>query len=430
MHNLGRLAVMILAVACSVTFAQQSSTSTNSQPATPDAGYLSPSKYTNSFFGFSLSLPTDVQFREPTLTSLNPAYDLLLSLDAVGSRHAALFARVKKSESTVETLQRAAAGTKGQNAVKVMIGEKEFWMSVVEGDTARGHVRHAGFASALNGYVLEIHIVAADAALYQELTDNVKSIVFFDPIRAKEIAGPDSRPYTPTVSAGFVPAMQSSDRIAKLDLGIVKNDIYKNEELGFSYQLPSGWEVADAAIIKELIETGHRIASGSNFAVAREHKVAEECARVLLLTRRKLKATKNSAMTPYIALMAVDLRCFRDPKASIALDGNDIISQLVIGDEVLNGGESISNQQQVKKFTLQGHTMLKMSYISPSTVTGLQASSYSYTTSINTALNDYWVQWVLISNTRSELDDLREDAISFVGETKATSPLAPSSQPH
>ncbi len=53
------------------------------------------------------------------------------------------------------------------------------------------------WTTAINGYVLTFYIASFGNKLTGKLTQSIDNIVFFDPSKARDIAGPESRPYSP-----------------------------------------------------------------------------------------------------------------------------------------------------------------------------------------------------------------------------------------
>ena len=89
-----------------------------------------------------------------------------------------------------EQLIRAAPYTRinGQEFSRGLSRQKE------NGET----VWKAMYLTALSNYLLEFEIQSRDPSMAQELEHCVEQVRFFDPAKAKEIAGPNARPYHPS----------------------------------------------------------------------------------------------------------------------------------------------------------------------------------------------------------------------------------------
>ncbi len=103
-------------------------------------------------------------------------------------------------------------------------------------------MRSVTFATSLDGYVLEFNIISFDAKLTAQLQHSIESMTFFDPARAKEIAGPESQA-----------RLHLLNRIENLNPGTIRGNTYTNEEVGFSYEFPAGWVVTDKATQERLM---------------------------------------------------------------------------------------------------------------------------------------------------------------------------------
>jgi hypothetical protein len=88
-------------------------------------------------------------------------------------------------------------GQKGLDTKKIEVGGREFWKSESQAKGSAGKMRNITFTTAIDGYVLRFNIVSFDPNLTDQLQHSLENITFFDPATAKEIAGPDSRPYRP-----------------------------------------------------------------------------------------------------------------------------------------------------------------------------------------------------------------------------------------
>jgi len=165
-------------------------------PTTPEAGFVSSEKYTNAFFGFSLRLPQDPALRGFALPS-NFHSLFGLQAQANGLTTFAIFAK-ETSGASSKLARKAAAGPKEQDTKKLNIDGKEFWKSDSQQKSSAGKMRTIDYETAINGYLLSFQIISFDPKLTGTLQDCIESVKFFDPTKAREMAGPDSREYHPT----------------------------------------------------------------------------------------------------------------------------------------------------------------------------------------------------------------------------------------
>lgn len=360
---------------------------------------------------------------------------MILALDTMNDvPHRTSLMIVAYKPETAEAARQAAARTTGKDAKPIIISGHEFWQSYSERELKDEKLRHIVYAILLKDLVLEIHVLSFDTKITEELRRDIESMSFFDPAHVREVAGPESQLYEPTY-LDYLSAAPSISRISKLDPGTVKGNTYANEELGFSYEVPAGWEVIDAAHTGSLLEGGHRSAWGDNPSAAREHEAIQQCARVLLLARNNQEVTKPQAAGSFGAVIAIDLQCFRNPKTPAPVDESDEIKNLALQmQRSLTGRDWVAGQQTaIKTSTLQDHVMLEISDVSAVKVPGLEASLRVFSTSVFTSLKDYWVAWMFQSGSHAELEELRKNKIAFnkplPTRPATTSPPAPSLPP-
>ncbi len=168
----------------------------------PAAAFLSPSKYTNAFFGFSLPLPNEPALQLLTLKPSPGSNYFLFGLKSVTTSHkkpqmTAFTVFADKSNATPEGAHDAAARNPTHDAKRVDIGGKAFWRAEWEQGSPAGKMNNVRWVTALNGYTVTFYVVSFDNKLSKRLVDCIASIMFFDPSKSREMAGPDSRPYVP-----------------------------------------------------------------------------------------------------------------------------------------------------------------------------------------------------------------------------------------
>jgi hypothetical protein len=181
-------------------------------PAVPEAAFVSADKYTNAFFGFSMPLPHDPNYH-------------LASISSPGSEHH-LFGLAKEKGHTVldisaEQMNSTFAERLIRSAPVISIHGKQFSKGVSRQNEASGTVWKVMYLTIIDSYLLEFVIYSLDAGTAEELQHCVEATVFFDPAKARALAGPNSRPYTLAPPAGLAqrtPA-STSTLIGKRDKG-------------------------------------------------------------------------------------------------------------------------------------------------------------------------------------------------------------------
>ncbi len=417
--------------------AQSDPSTTNPPSVTPESGFISTSKYTNAFFGFSLPLPQDSALREfpPSFKRIG-SYHILFGLQSQKvntgffgpNAKLTIFTVMAKPSSSAspEEARKAASGAKGLRVKRIEIGGKDFWKSESQEKGQAGKMRSIAFATALNGYVLQFSIESFDEKLTDQLQHSIEAITFFDPVKAAEIAGPESRSYSP---AGFQGAnaatVPSSTRIGQLNPGVVSGNTYTNDALGFEYEFPAGWVVNDKATQDKTMEAGHQFAWGNSPSAGREHEAFQQCARVLLFVTKNAEGTRTEELNPLIVVIAADSACFPGVHFPTSVDDRDAIKQVAQQFVRSFAGTPFvaKGQNSVNTFTVQGHLMLEISGSFAVTPPGHNAPLDIFTSLDFTEAKDYWVAWGFMSGSQAGLLELKSTKIAF-GSLLPTTPAA------
>ena len=392
--------------------AQSASSTTNNSSITPETGFVSPLKYTNAFFGFSIQLPQGVPFHDLFTPSHGSSDHFLFGLQAQSNDLTAMIVTAKKAVSaSADEAKKAAAGPEGKTVKGIQISGREFWKSESQQKMPAGKMRNVSFASAVNGYVLLINIVSFDAKLANELEHNIEAIAFFDPTRAAEEAGADSHPYHPVAFH----SVSSSSQINQLNPGTVSGNTYTNDALGFVYQFPAGWVVNDKATQQKTAEIGHQIIWGNDPAAAREHEAFLQCGRILLFVTKYPEGTKTEELNPLILVLATDSACF--PGAHFPTSVNDSADIKEVARQFVRSlaGTPFApkGQGSVNAFMVQGHVMLDISGSFTVNYPGHNGPLDIFTALDVTQAKDYWLAWAFMSGSQAGLQELRNTKIQF-----------------
>jgi hypothetical protein len=402
-----------------------------SSVAVPESGFISPDKYTNAFFGFSLPLPQDSALREFQLPSNGASHSLFgLKAEKIGSTAAFAFTGPKVSvtafiiEATQtngassELARKAASEPKAQKVEKTEIDGKEFWKGESQEKSSVGKMRNITYVTAINGYLLKFVIVSFDAKLTEVLQHSIEAAKFFEPAKAQEMAGANSRPYNPSIPQHLIRAdLPSSNRIGQLSMGTVSGNTYKNDSLGFTYVFPAEWVVNDKATQNKVMEAGHEFAYGDNPDAAREHTAFQQCARVLLMVTKYPEGTKSEEVSPLIFIIAVDSACSPNAHFPNSIDEKESLREAArhilhsfAGTPFVSKGKN-----SVNAFVVQNRLMLDISSSfqvnRPNGKTPLDV----YSSMDVTQLEDYLVVWGFMSGSASGLQELKTTQIAFAG---------------
>jgi hypothetical protein len=384
--------------------------------AVPEAGFISPAKYTNAFFGFSLPLPKDSAFRAFQLPSNGPSHNLFgLQAQKNGLTAFTIEATLMNGASS-EQARKAASEPKAQNVKKIEIDGKEFWKGESQVKSSAGKMWSINYATTINGYLLKFIIVSFDGKLSEDLQHCIEAAKFFDPAKAHEMAGANSGAYNPVAPRNPNPPVPpSGSRIGELNAGVVSGNAYKNDALGFTYEFPAGWVVNDKAIQDKTMEAGHQFGWGDSPSAAREHAAFQQCARVLLMATKYPEGTKTEGYNPLVVVIAVDSACSPSAHFPSSIDDHDAVKeaaqQLVhafMGTPFVSKGTN-----SVRAFVVQGHVMLDVAGSFQVNPPGRDTPLDIYTSMDVTQLNGYWVGWALASGTQSGLEEMKNTKIAF-----------------
>jgi hypothetical protein len=384
--------------------------------AVPESGFISPDKYTSAFFGFSLPLPQDSAFREFQLPSHGTSHSLFGLQARKNGLTAFTIEATLMNDASSEQARKAASEPKAQNVKKIDIDGKEFWKGESQVESPAGKMLSTNYATTINGYRLKFIVVSFDGKLSEVLQHCIEAAKFFDPAKAQEMAGSNSRAYNPVAPRNPNPLVPpSSSRIGQLSAGVVSGNTYKNDALGFTYEFPSGWVVNDKAIQDKTIEAGHQYAWGDSPSAAREHAAFQQCARVLLMATKYPEGTKTEGYNPLVVVIAVDAACSPGAHFPSSVDDHDAVKeaaqQLVhafIGTPFVSKGKN-----SVTALVIQGHVTLEVSgslhVNSPASNPPLDI----YTSMDVTELNGFWVGWAFASGSQSGLQEMKNTNITF-----------------
>lgn len=436
-----RIVVLGIMLACgcvSVSFAQVQNTPADGakgpEDLAPDSAYISPTKYTNAFFGFSMELPRELQWG--TLSEnygKNDSYFLCGALVMRATKLTMVSAMARKPEGDIDDAARKAV-TRGfaKPPREVEIAGKKFWVAEEELKKNGTTMWHVDYATPLDGSVLQIDIFSGDSKLAREIQRSVGEIKFFDPAKAAEMAGPDSKPFL-TTRAQMAKAKEQLD---ELDMGSVTGNVYENDELGFASELPTGWIANDKATTDRAVEEGHQKAYGNQVWAAREHEMMKECTRtVLAATKYPVGSAQfeNSPDKELIYIMVLDPACMPRAKFPTSVADREALRRMAESELlVLTRWRGTSDvKPAVDGFEVQGHLMVQLSESVPFRSEGNSHSDKEvFMAHEITQLKGYWVAWNFMATSEAEIDAMLKTRIKFEDAVAAQgAPAAQSAQP-
>ncbi len=407
-------ALPLLLCFCLVAYStgQSSLPTSNSSELAPETGFLSPSKYTNAFFGFSLPLPQDADLHELKLSIKGATWGHFIIGFQSSQNGLSTFVVTAKQASAEsnEEVKKTAAGPKSLKTKEIEIGGKTFWRSESQQNGTGGRMQTLSFATGIDGYILRFEIVSFSPKVTKELEQSIERLTFFDPAKAREMAGADSRVYP---LAALQPP--KSERIGRLSDGLISGNTYHNEELGFRYQFPEGWIVNDKATQEKVAEVGHQFVWGNDPSAQQEHQAASQCTKNLLFVTRYPEGTKMEQFNPTVLLAVADPGCVPSASFPKTVDDREAIQQLA--KEIVHSFRTATmasiEPARVRAFNNAGRIVIEISQSFTVNAPG-QVTPLAILSSISLMqAGDYWVIWMFASSDKAQLDELRNTKIFF-----------------
>ena len=389
----------------------------------PEAGFVSPSQYTNAFFGFSLPLPKDRKYQIEDLSESDKALEH--SLFAYKSASKGLTLLIASATQVFDAPDDAAQkavfipGMQGQKGAQALsIGGRLFWKGELEEKTFSGKLRRLRYATGVPGYVIVFSISSYNSGQAEDLRNCIESVKFFDPARASEVAGSTSRAFLPTTAKRRLENAPQLD-VAHLEQGFISGNRYSNPTLGFIYQLPEGWypDAQNSNANKHEAET----ATTDSTRAA----IVEECTKRLLSATEPIPANGPTGSSPRITIMAADPSCFAaDLKYPQSVHDSEALHR--IGQAIVHGfaGTPLLGREAnlVRAIELDGHLFLEMPSVSAVPVVGSTLLRKVHRSFVLTSLQQYWVIWLFETDTPSELERMMKSTISFAPPRQAAGP--------
>ncbi len=204
---------------------------------------------------------------------------------------------------------------------------------------------------------------------------------------------------------------------------MVSGNTYTNDTLGFSFQFPAAWIVADKATQDKVVEAGHQFVYGNDPAAAREHEIVKECSRILLSASQYPEGTKIDEVNPLIAIMAFDSACLPGVHLPNSTSDGEAIRQLGVQiARSLSGTPFVGEgQNRLRAFVLEDRMMVDLSSEFKVNGSARKHPLNVFSSVIFTEDRNYWVMWLFMIGSQSGLEELRKNIrIAFAPRPSAT----------
>jgi hypothetical protein len=308
----------------------------------PEDAYLSPSRYTNAYFGFTFELPPAAALKVVPMPAATDRRIQLLEMSGATAEHAGIslnaYEYKNKNYTDAKTLlrrqldQELFVGVEELHGIgKITVGGRPFFYY----ETRRGIDQHVVLAGHVEGYVLSADLRGRDPKLIHELLAAFANMEFFPPHEAKTRAGTQAEMYKgPAISAEHLREVRESLPGQHIDPGKVEGNVYANEQIGMTYEFPRGWNVEPEGAVEPAVERYREKVSGEPLLGPRERAVVKACRRTLLSVWRNKPQTDGEV--PYddfgeVTLSTMPLACF--PNIHFPEDSRDAaaVRQFIVG---------------------------------------------------------------------------------------------------
>lgn len=387
----------------------------------PESGFVCPHQYASTFFGFTLPLPKQGHFQPLDLSEDDKAFQHFLFGEKSAEKGftVLIVSAIQVLGSADDEAQKAVflPGTQGKDGPEALsIGGRLFWKSEVQQKTfSNMKVFRVRYATAVPGFVIQFSVSSYNGKLLQALKDSIESVKFFQPAKIKQVVEADSRPFLPKAALRRMANVPQLD-LTHLDPGFLSGLAYSNSHLGFLYHFPSGWHAS------EPIPKQPGDVEDPTLKNVREHRaqVPEECMRVLASATRDSSASHTEGFNSRITLIAADPACYApdlkfpdsvQDKAALEFFAGAVVRAFA-GTPLMGAGASTMRAAEI-----DGHLFFEIPTAKAVPVPGSTLRRKVHMQFVLTNMRQYWVIWLLESDTESELGKLLRTSISFDSST-------------
>jgi hypothetical protein len=403
--------------------------STPAEPHYPEQAYLSPTRYTNEFFGFSFDLPADAHLEpipEPVATDGRiqllqlggpaPA-DASVSIAALPpAGRGPLDAKTVLRRALDQELFRGVEELRGLS--KTTLSGQQFYLY----ETRRGIDQHLVAAANLDRYVVIVQLGAHNEKMVKELESSLQQLAFFPPGQVRQYKATDAQPYEgPAISSHRLAQLEADPPEGHIDPGKIEGGVYSNPALGFTYQVPSGWIVESQGAVLPAIERAREtdawadlLDGGAPNAGAAERELMKACSRTLFSVWAKRPGADGQI--PYdefgeVTLSAISAECF----PGVKFPSNSTDAQAIRNFLLLMGltHPILRDMRAARAFMSQGTVFLLLHGTVGFKVPNDELSRRLSVAIAITERRGYLLTWFFAAPHDSELQQLLKDRVGF-----------------
>jgi hypothetical protein len=419
LRNICRIAAALCLCSASVTgwCTQTPALTSQARIPVPESGFVCPHQYASTFFGFTLPLPKQGHFQPLDLSEDDKAFQHFLFGEKSADKGftVLIVSATQILGSPDEEAQKAVflPGTQGKDGPEALsIGGRLFWKSEAEQKTfSNTKLFRVRYATAVPGFVIQFSVSSYNGKLLQALKDSIESIKFFDSAKIKQVLEADSHAFLPKAALRRMANVPQLD-LTHLDAGFLSGLAYSNSYLGFVYHFPPGWHAFEPA----QKQRGNNEDASLKKVHERRAQDSEECMHVLATATRDAGQTSADGFNSRITLIAADPACYApdlefpdsvQDKASLEFFAGAVVRAFA-GTPLMGAGASAMRAAEIN-----GHLFFEIPTAKAVPVPGSTLRRKVHMQFVLTKMRQYWVIWLLESDTESELGKLLRTSISF-----------------
>jgi len=387
------------------------------EPILPEAGFLSNTHYTSEFFGFSFELPLTVQGHEIMMPVMPEKQHVLLALQFEQGRQrgymvvtaddpVAGFDVNIPEERQKELDEWAKAGTQAGGLPQTPIPDfllrsAHFYHRF----NHRGRNYTAQYWTGIKNYTVKILVATDDEQFLRKAKEAMAEVKFYCPQDDGTLTTEDGKPVKaqgepyagPTVPTFRVNAALHDAPGKSIPPGQVVAGVYKNDDLGFRYELPNGWKpLVTGAGDPPLESTG-----------LREYRFLHACSRTLLQAIPQQQQAND--VQAAIVLRALDPDCLVMRTAASLTDKR-------AADAVAASLEQLGEFGQISSdglMSIAGHLFMVFHGTIGTAPRGEELAARLSQTMFATRYNKLLWVWTFMAPSTTALEELPTGAIAF-----------------
>ncbi len=408
---------------------QVSQSMPTAQELYPDQGYLSSTRYASRYFGFAFDFPADVQLQAVPQPVARDGRIQMLRLAGPPPANAVV---------SIVAFPPQSRGTADAKALLRKYLEQELLYGVEElhglsktalaghlfyfYETRRGADQHMALAANLEGYAVLTMLAANDERTVKVLESSFQHLTFVVPAKVREFAGSDAREYEgPALSSHRLAQLQADPPANHINTGEFLGSLYKNDGLGFTYRIPSGWTLEAEGAVQAAIERSRKNNYEDPWMGRGERALMKACSRTLFSALAK--QPESDGQLSYddfgeVTVSAASTTCFPEMKFPASpTDGR------AIQDFLLQWGFThpiVREMRDIRAFTSGGRLVVFLHGTVAFQIPGDELSRRLSIAMAVTSRRDYLLTWFFAAPHDSELRELLKEKTAFDIETPTT----------